>query len=176
VVAARAAGVDAAAAVDLATRRAAAFVAPGRAEFRVATFDRTGLPDAGAAAVISVDALPFADDRPAALGEVHRILAPGGRCALTVRSRPGVAGKDWLSMARAAGLTVEETLPNPYHDEHWLRLYTLWLAHADELRAELGDRAADNLLAEARDGQQRQWDGLPPPLLLVLRRPEPATT
>ena len=78
-------------------------------------------------------------------------------------------------MARAAGLTVEETLPNPYHDEHWPRLYTLWLALADELRAGLGDRAADNLLAEARDGQQRQWDALPPPLLLVLCRPEPVT-
>jgi ubiquinone/menaquinone biosynthesis C-methylase UbiE len=170
---ARLIGVDfSPAAVELATRRVAAFVAPGRAAFRVASFDQTGLPDAGAAAVISIDALPFAKDRPAALREVHRILTPGGRCALTVRSRPGVAGKDWLAMARAAGLTVEETLPNPYHDEHWQRLYAVWLANANQLRAELGERAANNLLAEARDGQARQWDGLPPPLLLVLCRPE----
>jgi SAM-dependent methyltransferase len=105
-------------AIDLAARRAGAFVAAGRAEFRVAAFDQTGLPNAGAAGVISVDALPFAEDRLTALREVHRILAPGGRCALTVRNRPYVAGKDWLAMARVAGLTVEETLPNPYHDEH----------------------------------------------------------
>ncbi|QSB13403.1 methyltransferase domain-containing protein [Natronosporangium hydrolyticum] len=160
------------AAVELAKRRVAAFVPPGRAEFRVATFDQTGLPDGSAAGVVSIDALPIAEDRPAALREVHRILAAGGRCALTVRSRPGVVGKDWQAMALAAGLVVEDALPNPYHDQHWQRLYAIWLANADELRSELGDRAADNLLAEARAGQRRRWDGLPPPLLLVLRRPE----
>lgn len=74
-------------------------------------------------------------------------------------------------MAEEAGFTVEEAIPNPYHDEHWRRLYAVWLAHADELHAELGEQAAGNLLAEARDGQTRQWDGLPPSLLLVLRRP-----
>lgn len=171
---ARLVGVDfSPAAVERATGRAAAFVAPGRAEFRVATFDRTGLPDGGAAAVISVDALPFAPDRPAALREVHRILAPGGRCAITARSRPGVADKDWPAMAEAAGFTVEETVPNPYHDGHFQRLHAAWLAHADGLRADLGDRATDNLLTEARDSQARQWDELPPPVLLVLRRPDP---
>ncbi|GAA0913074.1 hypothetical protein GCM10009558_100620 [Virgisporangium aurantiacum] len=138
----------------------------------MATFDRTGLPDGGAAAVISVDALPFAPDRPAALREVHRILAPGGQCAMTARSWPGVADKDWPAMAEAAGFTVEATLPNPYHDGHWQRLHAAWLANADGLRAELGDRATDNLLTEARDSQARQWDELPPPVLLVLRRPE----
>jgi ubiquinone/menaquinone biosynthesis C-methylase UbiE len=161
------------AAVELATGRAAAFLAPGRAEFRVASFDDTGLPDGAASAVISVDALPFAPDRPAALREVHRILAPGGRCAVTARSHPGVADRDWPAMAEAAGFTVEETLPNPHHDGHWQRLHAAWLAHAGGLRAELGDRAAENLLTEARDSQARQWDGLPPPLLLILRRPDP---
>jgi ubiquinone/menaquinone biosynthesis C-methylase UbiE len=174
---ARLIGVDfSPAAIELATERAPAFVAPERTQFRVATFDRTGLPDATAAAVISIDALPFAPDRPAALREMVRIVAPGGRCAVTLRSRPGVAGKDWLAMAEAAGFTVEEAMPNPYHDRHWPRLYQVWLAHADELRAELSELAADNLLAEARDGRTREWDDLPPPLLLVLRRSDQTQT
>lgn len=163
-------------AVDIATRRAAAFVGPGRAEFRVATFDNTGLPDAAATAVVSIDALQFARDRRAALREVHRILTPGGRCALTARSQAGVQDKDWLSLATATGLTVEQTLINPFHDMHWQRLYGLWLSNADDLRAELGDRAADNLLAEARIGRTLPWERLPPPLLIVLRRPGPAAT
>lgn len=168
---ARLTGVDfSPAAVDLATQRAAAFVAPGRARFRVAPFHDTGLPDSAAHAVISVDAVPFAPDRPAALREIHRILAPGGRCAFTARIEPGVPRRDWPALARAAGLTVEETVTQPFQDEHWQRLYELWLAHADQLRAEVGDRAADNLLTEARVGLERDPTDLPPAMLLVARR------
>ena len=74
------------------------------------------------------------------------------------------------------GTDQDPRVPNPYHDEHWQRIYALWLANADDLPADLGDRTADNLLAEARKGQMRQWDGLPPPLLLVVRRPMPQPT
>ena len=77
-------------AVELATARAPEFVGPGRAEFRQATFDRTGLPEAGVNGVVSVDALPFAADRVAALAEARRIMVPGARLALTARVRPGL--------------------------------------------------------------------------------------
>jgi len=169
--AARLVGIDfSSVAVGLATARAGAFVPPGRVDFRRATFERTGLPDGCADGVVSVDALPFADDRAAALREVRRILVPGGRAAVTVRERPAGAD-DWPTMSAAAGLEVEQSLENPHNDEHWQRLYRLWQAHEAQLRSELGDRATDNLMREVAEAGPRIRAGQPRPLLLVMRRP-----
>jgi SAM-dependent methyltransferase len=157
-------------AVELAARRAPGFLGSGRAEFRLAAFDRTGLADASIDAAVSVDALPFAADRVAALREARRILVPGGRLAATVRVHPGGRG-DWPAMAGSVGLMVEDSLVNREHDGFWRRLHTSWLECEAQLRAELGDRAAGNLIVEARQALQRS-EGLPPHELLVLRRVE----
>jgi hypothetical protein len=90
--------------------------------------------------------------------------------AVTVRVRPGGAG-DWPAIARSVGWVVEDSLINRDHDESWRRLFGSWLAHESQLRGELGDRAAENLISEARQALQRSED-LPPPALLVLRRPD----
>jgi ubiquinone/menaquinone biosynthesis C-methylase UbiE len=156
-------------AVRLAAARAAAFVPAGRARFHQATFERTDLPDACADAVVSVDALPFAEDRAAALREVRRILVPGGRLAFTARVQPGGRG-DWPATAESAGLVVEDRLATVDNDEFWHRLHASWLAHEAQLRAELGTRAADNLIAEAVWARQLSPD-LPSLELLMLRRP-----
>ncbi|MGC9665438.1 class I SAM-dependent methyltransferase [Planosporangium sp. 12N6] len=163
-------GIDfSAVAVELARQRAGEFVSPERAEFRQGTFAQTGLPDECADGVVSVDALPFANDRVAALREARRIVVPGGRVVLTARERPADTD-DWPSMAAAADLDLEESLVNPYADDFWPRLYALWEAHEAELRSEVGERATDNLLREARTARPGQ-DGHRA-LLLVLRRPE----
>lgn len=156
-------------AVRLATLRAPAFVGTGRAEFRRAPFDRTGIPAASIDGAISVDALPFAPDRPAALREAHRILVPGGRLAMTGRIRPG-GSQDWPALAAAAGLELEATVPHRDHDDLWRRLHGSWLANEEGLRTELGERAAANMLLEARMALART-EKLPPAELLVLRRP-----
>jgi ubiquinone/menaquinone biosynthesis C-methylase UbiE len=155
-------------AVRLASARAGDFVPPGRAEFRQATIERTGLPDGCADGIVSVDAFPFTPDRVAAFREVRRILVPGGRIALTVLT-PADQPDRWATMAEPAGLQVEESLVNPHHREPFRRLFELWQAHERGLRAELGDRATDNLIREARSAPS-----LPEsvPLLLVLRSPE----
>jgi SAM-dependent methyltransferase len=168
--AARLTGIDfSPVAVRLATVRAPAFVGTGRAEFRRATLDRTGLPDATADGAVSIDALPFAPDRPAALREVRRILRPGARLATTVRTRKS-GSSDWPALAADAGLTVEAATAYRDHDHLWRRLHGSWLAHAEDLRAELGERAAGNFLLEARLALARTEE-LPPAELLVLRRP-----
>ncbi|GIE05597.1 hypothetical protein Adu01nite_69470 [Paractinoplanes durhamensis] len=158
-------------ATRLAGERAATFLRPGRAEFRRAAFADTGLPSGGADAAVSVDALPFAPDRPAALAEVFRILRPGARFAMTARVRPEPEG-DWPALAAAAGFEVEQSIKNENHDKHWIWLYELWLRNEPQLRAELGERVTANLIREARAGLQRLPDP-DPAELLILRRPLP---
>jgi ubiquinone/menaquinone biosynthesis C-methylase UbiE len=55
----------------------------GRAEFRAGTLIATGLPDGAADGLMCVDAVQFADPPLAALKEIRRVLAPGGRAAVT---------------------------------------------------------------------------------------------
>lgn len=57
--------------------------ADGSADFRVGGLTATGLPDATATAVVCIDAMQFADPYPDGIAECLRILAPGGRVALT---------------------------------------------------------------------------------------------
>lgn len=52
------------------------------AEFRLGDLADTGLPAASADAVVCVDSIQFKPE-PASFAEMHRVLAPGGRIALT---------------------------------------------------------------------------------------------
>jgi SAM-dependent methyltransferase len=114
------------------------------AEFRVGTFDDTGLAEASVDAIMSIDALIFAEDKAAAVGEFARVVRPGGRVVLTtwdydaalVGPVPQVG--DHRPLFAAAGFEVlayEET-------EHWRerqdRTRAMELAAVDELAAESG--------------------------------------
>lgn len=161
-------------AIELATARATDFVPSGRAEFRVGRFDATGLPDAVADGVISMDALPFAPDRRAALLELHRIMAPGARAVLTLSEASGTDPNApsnwtaWLAHFEAAGLRLELRLEETGRNERWFALYDLWHEHESELRAAVGDPATDAIIeeADASDRLHQRRAGL-----AVLRRP-----
>ncbi|MFE2937475.1 class I SAM-dependent methyltransferase [Streptomyces sp. NPDC059255] len=136
-------------AVDQATARRTRFLVPAdRAAFHVSRLEATGLPDGCAHGVVCVDALSFATDRTEAVRELGRILAPGGRLVLTRALRRG-AEPVWQEQARAAGLTVEHVDERPAEPAMWERLYRLWVSHAGELRRDLGDVQAQNMLREA---------------------------
>lgn len=139
-----------------------------RAAFRVAELENTGLPDSCAHGIVCVDALGGAADRSAALRELGRVLAPDGRLVMTRAARRGAAPA-WTEQARAAGLTVEHVDERPAEPALWERLYRLWIAHADELRRELGEDQAQNMLREAH----QVLPTLPGrrAVLLTLRRP-----
>jgi len=127
-----------------------------RIRFQVGTFEGTGLPDACAAGVVSVDALPFAPDRDAALRELRRILKPGARAVFTGSTKlPGhpkyeSGDPTWEDRLAAAGLELEAKKERPEEAELWSRLHGLWEAHEDELRRVYGDADTDNKMEEAR--------------------------
>jgi SAM-dependent methyltransferase len=142
--------------IELAAARAADFLPDGRADFQVGTFESTGLPDACADGVISMDALPFAQDRDAALRELARILRPGAPAVFTAVERlPGHPRHDpedptWPDRINRVGLLLEAEQERPEEPELWLRLFKLWEQHEAELRAEIGDEGTEQMLNEAR--------------------------
>ncbi|OLR90964.1 class I SAM-dependent methyltransferase [Actinokineospora bangkokensis] len=158
-------GVDhSAGAVRAATARAQSFGLAGRATFVRGGFDDTGLGGASADGAISVDALPFAPDRAAALAEVFRVLKPGSRFVFTARE----GAKSWTPLILGAGFELEDRLVHEGANARWLRLFDLWLRHEDDLRAEVGDEAAADMIAEAREGHRLVETS---PLVFVARRP-----
>jgi ubiquinone/menaquinone biosynthesis C-methylase UbiE len=137
--------------VSQAAHRAALFGLAGRARFVVGDLARTGLPEASAGAVVSIDAFHFAADPAAAAGEVLRILRPGGRLVLTnwqpkVPGDARLAGRksiDWPPLLRSAGFAdIEMEARAEWHDA-WTRVYQVAL--------DLGDPGGDVLLADLQD-------------------------
>lgn len=116
-------------------------------EFRVASFTDTGIEDAAMDAVLSVDALWMVLDKPAAVRETARILTPGGRFVFSSWQAPYL---DYAKLLTDGGLEVVSSEPSHDWLDRQVRLYQAVVAHADELRAELGRDAADVFIAEAQ--------------------------
>jgi len=111
-------GVDIAESALEQARRLAGHLGVVHAEFRVGSFEATGLPDSAADLVMSFDAFLFTPDKQAAFVELARVLRKGGRVAMTSwdyhsqpRNRPPQIA-DHRPLAEDAGFTVlayEET-------------------------------------------------------------------
>jgi len=63
---------------DQARRRNRSAVRAGRVRLDLGTADRTGLPDASVDRVVSVNNVAIWPDLEAAVGELHRVVRPGG--------------------------------------------------------------------------------------------------
>jgi ubiquinone/menaquinone biosynthesis C-methylase UbiE len=166
-------GVDfSAVAVGQASRRAGSFGLENGARFVVGDLAATGLADGVADAVVSVDALHFAADVPAAGREVLRILRPGRRLVLTgwqPRTAgdprlPGRLGVDWAAALGSAGLAEVAVEARPEWHEQFTRVYEVAL----ELDAS-GDEALAALQGEAR--QHLPLAGLVDRVVVTATRP-----
>lgn len=86
--AARVTGVDPSPVMrDMARHRCTAAIAAGRADPRLGTATRTGLPDAAFEHLVSVNNVMFWGDIPAGFAELRRVLRPGGSLAVAFHSR-----------------------------------------------------------------------------------------
>lgn len=150
---ARLTGVDwSPAGVRAASRRAATFVPDGRAAFVVGDLAATGLEAESADAMVCADAVFFVADRVAVFAEAARVLRPGARFVFTADESSGdrpAAVPDWSPIIEAGGLVVEERVEIPRWAEQLQAMYDTWLAHIDEVRDQLGDDSADDLIDEA---------------------------
>ena len=154
-------GIDPAEAGLVAARRLARQSGLGeRARFQLGTFQHTGVADATADAVMTVEALQYAPDKRAALIELRRILRPGGRLGIVCfEVDPGlVLGvpalgtdpiADYRELLRQCEFTVEVYEETPGWQE---RVYGAFKALVDAQGAlveEMGEQAAAAVLAEA---------------------------
>ncbi|MGD0067828.1 MAG: class I SAM-dependent methyltransferase [Streptosporangiaceae bacterium] len=137
--------------VDQAARRAARFGLAGQARFVVGDLTRTGLPDASAHGVVSIDAFHFAADPAAAAAEARRVLRPGARLVLT-NWQPKVPHDarlpdrmriDWPQVLRRQGFAGIEVKARPEWHDLWTRVYRIAL--------DLGDPGDDAPLADLQD-------------------------
>jgi len=130
-------------ALDAARARAAAMHV--EADFRLGSFEATGLPDESVHAVMSIDALLFTPSKATALVELRRILRPGGRLVFTSLDydrrpvgRPPQVG-DHRPLLRVAGFDVRT------YDET-----TDWRGRSERIYRALLD-AVEDLAAENRE-------------------------
>jgi ubiquinone/menaquinone biosynthesis C-methylase UbiE len=142
-------------AVQQASDRAALFGLADTARFVVGDLAVTGLPDATADAVVSIDALHMAPDLAAAGREVLRILRPGHRLVLTgwqprtpddVRL-PSRMRIDWAAALRLVGFAEVQVESRAEWHALFTRVYRVAL--------ELGDPGDDAALAKMQDEARR---------------------
>jgi len=139
-------------AVALAGQRAAVFGLAGRARFVVGELTDTRLPDAGADAVVCIDAMHFAADLTRAAREAFRILAAGGRLVLT-NWQPRVPGDpqlpaqrrdtDWARTLGEAGFAEVAVDARPEWHDYFTHIYRIALSR--------GDPGQDTALAALQD-------------------------
>jgi SAM-dependent methyltransferase len=153
-------GIDPAAAGLLAARqRAARAGLDGRSRFEQGSFERTGLPDNSADAIVSIEAFQYAPDKRAAMAEFARILRPGGRLGLVcfevdpakTRGLP-VLGVDPVVDYKpllGAEFIVETYEETPGWQQRVYGAFDAVLSAHDALVREMGQKAASGAAAEA---------------------------
>jgi SAM-dependent methyltransferase len=139
-------------AIEHARERARAMRFGGDATFRAGSFAATGLSSASFDGVMSIDALWLAPDKRAALREVARLLRPGKRFVFTTWDfGPETNEPDQIPDHRPllpeAGFEVVSYDPTPHWEETFRAIAQAHLDTRDDLAAELGEKAADEMVA-----------------------------
>lgn len=136
------------AAVEAAAGRAAQLGMTGRARYEVGSLTATGMPTDAFDAAISIDSMWMVLDKPTAVAEVARVLAPGCRWALTTWEP---AYLSYRSLLEGAGFELLLHAEPAGWQDRQLAVYRGILDQEEQLRRELGSEATDVWVAEARE-------------------------
>jgi SAM-dependent methyltransferase len=154
-------GVDPSTAGLLAAReRAVRLGVADRSRFEPGTFQQTGLSDACADTVMTIEAFQYAPDKRAACAEIARILRPGGRFGIVCFEVDPVKAAglpvlgvdpvpDYTPVLDAAGFAVEVYEETPGWEARVYGAFAAVVTARDALEAEMGPDAAASALAEA---------------------------
>jgi SAM-dependent methyltransferase len=143
-----------------ARRRAENLGLAEHARYQLGTFAATGIDDAIVDGALTVDAIQYAPDKHAVFRELHRILGPGGRMALSAfELDPGrVEGRavfgvdpiaDYAPLLDEAGFTVDWYRESPGWAERVRTTFTAVVEAMPALTKEMGEAAAGALRGEA---------------------------
>jgi SAM-dependent methyltransferase len=132
-------------ALDAARRRAAALGLDDSATYAEGSYEAIPVEDNAARGVLGIDSLLFALDKAAAVREIARVLAPGGRLVATtwdyhaqpINRPPQV--DDHRPLLIEAGFSVISYDETPRWLENHRRVDTLMLAAVDEFAEETGE-------------------------------------
>lgn len=161
--------------------RAAAAGLASQARFEQGSFERTGLGDGTADAVMSIEAFQYAPGKQAAFTELARIMRPGARAGIICfEVDPAKVGgipvlgvdpvADYRPLIAAAGLRIEAYEETPDWQERVYATFSAVLKNSDALTAEMGARAVAGAIAEAM--LTVQVKPYPRRILAVFNRPE----
>lgn len=155
--------------IEIARLRALNWPSIQESNFHVATFEKLPIGDACAMSVISIDALPFAQDVDVALAEINRVLVNGGQLIFTTRAlnpngdKAKSFGVQWEWALMRNGFEVAEIYERKGVSELWRAVYDQWLEQEVALRQELSGEVVDRLLDEVRalsPKLQEEWPWL----------------
>lgn len=131
-----------------------------RATFQQGTFEQTGLPDESAGAVMTIEALQYAPDKRAAFVELRRFLRPSGRVGIVCfEVDPAKVGGipvlgvdpvvDYRPLLEEVGFAIDVYEETPDWESRVYGAFGALVGAADDLTADMGERAAGGALAEA---------------------------
>jgi SAM-dependent methyltransferase len=154
-------GVDpTAAGLAIARERARHVGLDQRTEFALGSFEHTGLTQAVADAVMTIESFHYAPDKGTGLAEMHRILQPGGRVVVVAFEVDPIKVKgvpvlgvdpvdDYRPLFEAAGFEVIAYEETPGWEERVYGAFQAIVDAANILADEMGEHAAAGVITEA---------------------------
>lgn len=142
--------------IEIAKFRAQEWGLESRVKFWNSSFENSGLRSGSINLVLSIDALPFAEDFEFAFKEIYRVLSPKGKLLFTARELKQRTQKELrygLRLDHAlkkSNFTNIESVVRPEVSTLWRKVYDQWSMHEDKLRTELSKHTVDNLMNEVQ--------------------------